>query len=176
MSGTEREIEDFNAWLGTLPHTDIVFVPGNHDRLFENDRHLAIALMSNATVLMHEEKTVQGQRVFGSPWTPWFHDWAFNFRAHAAQSLWSKIQPGTDILVTHGPPNGIHDTVLRGGLNVGCPELLAQIQKVQPRLHVFGHIHEGYGSSVVGGVRYINASIMDARYSATNKAQVIDLY
>ena len=58
------------------------------------------------------------------------------------------IPENTDILVTHGPPQGFHDEVdeaYSGPQNVGCPHLRRAIERIRPRLHVFGHIHEGHG-------------------------------
>lgn len=46
--------------------------------------------------------------------------------------------------ITHGPPYGILDATVHGA-NVGCESLLAHLPKLRPRLHVFGHIHEGHG-------------------------------
>ena len=58
------------------------------------------------------------------------------------------IPENTDILITHGPPQGLHDEVdevYSGPRNVGCPHLRRAIERIRPRLHVFGHIHEGHG-------------------------------
>lgn len=42
------------------------------------------------------------------------------------------------------PPTGFLDWVPKKMQRVGCVELLNTVQRrVQPRLHVFGHIHEG---------------------------------
>ena len=51
----------------------------------------------------------------------------------------------TDILVTHAPPKFHLD--LPAGL--GCTYLLRESYRVQPRLHVFGHIHAAYGRETV---------------------------
>lgn len=50
----------------------------------------------------------------------------------------------TDVLITHGPPYGILDLNFED-LKVGCEELMRAVIRVQPRLHIFGHIHEAYG-------------------------------
>ncbi|GJE87350.1 metallophosphatase domain-containing protein [Phanerochaete sordida] len=85
--------------------------------------------------------------VYGSPWSPYFYNWAFNYkRGLGAEGLISKI-PATDILLTHGPPAGILDRVITGEW-VGCETLTARLPKLKPRLHVFGHIHEAHGVRV----------------------------
>jgi hypothetical protein len=53
--------------------------------------------------------------------------------------------PEVDIMLTHGPPLGILDQVVHGA-RVGCEHLLKACTRARPRLHVFGHIHEGFGA------------------------------
>lgn len=56
---------------------------------------------------------------------------------------WDKIPDDTDILVTHTPPVG-HGDLCCTGVRAGCVELLTTVQqRVKPKYHVFGHIHEG---------------------------------
>jgi Icc-related predicted phosphoesterase len=55
---------------------------------------------------------------------------------------WDNIPENLDILITHGPPFGIFDRTAKK-VNAGCKYLLAKIQKVKPKIHIFGHIHEG---------------------------------
>lgn len=53
------------------------------------------------------------------------------------------IPSDTDILVTHTPPVG-HGDLCCSGVRAGCVELLSTVQnRVKPKYHVFGHIHEG---------------------------------
>jgi hypothetical protein len=51
-----------------------------------------------------------GLRVYGSPWTPEFCDWAFNLQTQEdARVCWAQIpaeERGLDILITHGPAFG----------------------------------------------------------------------
>lgn len=84
-------------------------------------------------------------RFYGSSWQPWFYDWAFNLqRGTEIRAKWEQIPIDTDVLITHGPPYGFGDRITRGE-HVGCLDLLDAVVKIQPRLHIFGHIHEGYG-------------------------------
>ncbi|EPQ58009.1 Metallo-dependent phosphatase [Gloeophyllum trabeum ATCC 11539] len=103
--------------------------------------------------LEDEEYTFQAKEggrtwsVYGSPWSPWFYDWAFNYnRGPEAEKLISKF-PKTDILLTHGPPHGILDQTLSED-HVGCEALAARLPHLQPRLHLFGHIHEAHGAEL----------------------------
>lgn len=175
MMGREHEIRDFDAWLGTLPHRRKIVVAGNHDWMFQTDPPRALSMITNATYLEDSEATVEGLHVWGSPWQPWFFDWAFNLqRGREIAAKWALIPAGVDILITHGPPADILDTVPRGE-HVGCADLKRELARVKPRLHVFGHIHDAYGTHRADGTIYVNASICDEAYEPTNKAVVIDL-
>ena len=187
MRGEGDEIDRFNQWLGTLPHRHKLVIAGNHDWLFERRPDEARRRLTNAVYLQDAEAVVEGRRVWGSPWQPWFLSWAFNLRRGAPlRAKWDLIPPGTDVLLTHGPPHGVRDRV-RGlvarGLtlatghrpNVGCEELGRAVARVRPRLHVFGHIHEGYGREERDGTVFVNASACDESYRPVNPPIVVDL-
>ncbi|MCU0354574.1 MAG: metallophosphatase domain-containing protein [Cytophagales bacterium] len=173
--GKEPEIIAFNKWLGTLPHKHKVVVAGNHDFLFERQPDVAEALITNAIYLKDNGIEIEGLKIWGSPITPWFYDWAFNRRRGAdIRRYWDKIPPDTDILVTHGPPQGILDRTERGDL-VGCQDLLEAVWRVKPKLHLFGHIHEAYGQMEADGIRFVNASIMNVNYFPVNAPIVVEV-
>ncbi len=87
---------------------------------------------------------------------------------------WLEIPEDIDILVTHGPPMGILDPGYQDP-HVGCEALSLQVDQIQPRLHVFGHCHSGYGRMQKGNTLYVNASSCDERYKLVNKPQVVKL-
>ncbi len=78
VQGKFDEVVEFNRWLGTLPYKHKIFVAGNHDFLFEKSPEMARALMSNAYYLQDSFVVLEGLKIYGSPWQPRFHDWAFN--------------------------------------------------------------------------------------------------
>ncbi|KAL2821342.1 40S ribosomal protein S8e [Aspergillus cavernicola] len=86
--------------------------------------------------------------VYASPYTPEFCRWAFAYPRGEDRIIPSY--PGVDILLTHGPPHGILDQVVGSGESVGCEHLYRAVARARPALHVFGHIHEGYGGRRVG--------------------------
>jgi len=112
---------------------------------------------------------VEGFTIYGSPYQPEFGDWAFNLkRGHDCKEKWSKIPTGVDILITHGPPVG-HGDLCKTGEHAGCEELLKEVQeRVRPKIHVFGHIHEGYGVTTDDKIIYINASNCNFYYDPQN--------
>jgi Icc-related predicted phosphoesterase len=175
--GTLPEVTAAIAWLEAMPHRDKIVISGNHDFLFERENALARSLITRMAYLEDSEVTVQGLRIWGSPWQPRFHDWAFNLpRGRPLREKWERIPEGLDILVTHGPPMGMLGRAFTGE-DVGDEELrdrLAAMAK-PPRLHVFGHIHEGYGVVRTPSTTSVNASICDVGYRAVNPAVVIEL-
>ncbi|KAJ5308840.1 hypothetical protein N7508_004219 [Penicillium antarcticum] len=95
---------------------------------------------------------------YASPYQPEFYNWAFGYpltedRFNLPSSGSSSPPPknpipdfpAIDILLTHGPPKDILDAV-PPDLNVGCKHLKKAAWRARPRLHVFGHIHEGWGA------------------------------
>ena len=175
--GELYEIADFNEWLGDLPHPHKIVIAGNHDLLFEQDPSLAKLLLSNATYLQDDLYWLNGISFYGSPWQPEFNDWAFNLpRGAALRKKWAMIPDGVDVLITHGPPFGILDNTLVGAYS-GCQDLLAAIDRVRPRLSVFGHIHEGYGQQRHSGLgtTFINASALGTTLGGLNPPFVVDL-
>lgn len=109
--------------------------------------------------------------VYASPYTPEFCSWAFAYERHvdrynptptpgvqqrhgAGEGAGAGFVapnpvpdwPGVDVMLTHGPPHGVFDRVVPGGGNVGCENLMRAVRRARPRVHVFGHIHEGYGA------------------------------
>jgi len=174
--GNAAELIEFNRWLGTLPHPHKIVCAGNHDFIFEKNYSLACGLLTNATYAQDELLEVCGLRIYVSPWQPRFFDWAFNLnRGAEIRRKWDVIPSGLDVLVTHGPPFGILDVSGLSGEHVGCEELRAAVERVGPRVHIFGHIHHGYGVMDYNGTRFVNASTCNERYQPLNPPVVTEL-
>ncbi len=172
--GRLEEIRAFDAWLGELPHGEKVVIAGNHDFGFERDP-TARDLLTNARYLQDEGLELEGFALWGSPWQPWFYDWAFNLpRGEELRRVWQRIPEETDILMTHGPPAGVLDRCA-DGRRVGCEDLREAVERVQPLLHVFGHIHEAYGFEEHGDTLFVNASNCNREYRPTQPAIVVEL-
>ena len=176
IAGIHSEVSDFNCWLGKLPHKHKIVIAGNHDWFFERNPDLGAAALSNAIYLRDSSTCVEGLLIYGAPWQPRFCDWAFNIeRGEPIRQKWDLIPERRDVLVTHGPPWGVLDRAHEGGEHLGCEELSAAVQRVKPRVHIFGHIHGGYGQQQHDATLYVNASICDEAYRPVNAPIVIDL-
>jgi Icc-related predicted phosphoesterase len=164
--GRLHELEDTNRWLLSLPHPFKIAIAGNHDFCFEEEPEAARRVLTAAIYLQDEAVEVGGIRFWGSPWQPWFYDWAFNLkRGPALAHKWALIPDQVDVLVTHGPPAGILDKTF-DGREVGCEDLLRRVEQVKPKLHVFGHIHEGRGALWRDGTLFVNASVSEGQEPA----------
>ncbi len=181
----ENEVSLFLEWFEKLPIKYRVFAAGNHDTSIE--AKLVNPYNYNITYLEHESVTIEGIKIFGSPYTPEFGNWAFNVRRDRLSKYWEAIPEDIDILVTHGPPKGVLDIAenLHGMEYCGDNSLLKRIKQIQPKYHIFGHIHNNQdninaGTRTINGISttFINAScVTDAQFSKgiTNQGQIINL-
>lgn len=175
--GLKEEILDFLKWFSMQPFGHKIFIAGNHDFYFEKNTQTAITslLPKGVHYLNDSGIDINGINFWGSPVTPFFHNWAFNRqRGPALRKHWSLVPPNTDVLITHGPPYGILDQVLNGRNN-GDKDLLQCLQRVQPQVHLFGHIHESYGKLHQGGIRFFNCCQLNESYELVNKPFVLDV-
>lgn len=165
---------------------DILVTPGNHDKTFQRNNnswdtkekaHAAFQNRNGVHLVIHKAIELHGIKIFASPWTPAFYNWAYNYEADDAKNIWKDIPEDTEILVTHGPPQFILDEVHDWDVirYTGCPTLAHEIVK-RPSIkyHLFGHIHESYGKVVKDGVTYMNSSIMNRMYKPTNRPQYFE--
>jgi Icc-related predicted phosphoesterase len=177
--GTLEEIAAFFEWFGALPHRHKIVIAGNHDFAFEKTPAEAEALVpSGVTYLRDSGVEIQGFKLWGSPWQPWYYDWAFNLpRGEEIARKWALIPEETAVLVTHGPPHGVLDQAVEGPPGrPGCEALAARVALLpRLRLHVFGHIHEGYGQVMKGDCTFVNACTCDIDYRPRNPAVVVDI-
>ena len=178
--GDPYEVKDFLEWFTSQPHTNKIFIAGNHDLSFEDKpawlRDMLDKLAPNIFYLEDSLVTIDDVKFYGSPWQPEFHDWAFNLvRGPELAKKWAKIPLDTNVLITHGPAYRYLDYTIFGHQNVGCHDLLERIKKVKPQIHTCGHIHHSHGSKYDQYTTYFNASICDERYQPTNKPWIVDL-
>lgn len=169
--GTELEVLQFINWFRDQPFKHKIFTAGNHDWFLENlsPDYFKKILPKDVTYLNDSGVCIDGINIWGSPIQPTFFNWAFNReRGAAIDKHWQLIPKNTDILITHGPPFGILDQTMRGEA-VGCEDLMKKANEIKPKLHVFGHIHEGYGLIDKENTTFVNAAVLDIRYDLRNE-------
>lgn len=175
---TKEEYDRFILWLRKLPYRCKVVIAGNHDGLIEKGE-VTISADPSYHYLCDSGVEFEGLKIWGSPYTPTFLNWYFmRNKGSDIKKHWDLIPNDTDVLVTHGPPYGIFDET-ENEIRAGCENLrLAVIERVKPRIHCFGHIHEGGGSvSEIEGITFINCSYVDEHYRPVNSPirQVINV-
>ena len=188
--GKEHEIKEFVEWFQNLEGFDTkIFIAGNHDFGFQtkppwlshfvNPENLS---QSNCYYLEDEEFVIESSefskpiKFYGSPWQPWFYDWAFNLprNGEEIEKKWKAIPDDTTVLITHGPAHGVLDYTPTNQ-RVGCEILRFRVEQFKPLIHVFGHIHGAYGSQPLGDTLFVNASTCTEKYYPINKPIVVDI-
>lgn len=175
------QYQAFCHWLWNQSYTGIVFIGGNHDNKID---YISKPKTSSIQYLCDSGTEFCGLKIWGSPWSLRFngmnpHCMAFTGTEEDLESKFKLIPDDTDILVTHSPPWGIMDEVKRSVIcfpkgsvyspeNCGSHSLRTHVERVKPQLHVFGHIHQGYGQVLLKhegpNTMCVNASIMDECY------------
>jgi len=169
----------FTQWFSKLQYKYKIFIAGNHDFGFEKIRksnEIGISIPHGVIYLEDEMVEIEGLKIYGSPWQPEFHNWAFNLPRNGDQIKfkWDSIPDDTDILITHGPPFECLD-ITPTNQRVGCELLKIRLDDLKPKLHVFGHIHDSYGIKYTSDTLSVNASICNERYQPINKPIVVEV-
>lgn len=200
MSTIRGLTEYFKGLKASSQAKQIICIAGNHDLSFQSETYRqnwnklyresdsrpsqldeierAKNALKESCIYLEDEVFCHDDITFyGSPWTPTYHHcWAFMKSRSEIHQIWDQIPTSTDVLITHGPPLGRGDKCLRNNVRAGCLDLLRQVQtRIRPRLHLFGHIHEGAGCSFDDTTLYVNASSCSVRYKVEQPCIVIDL-
>jgi Icc-related predicted phosphoesterase len=142
----EPEVRKFIDWYKALPIEHKIYVAGNHDTSIEKGLVKKIDFSGyNIHYLENDYIDIDGIKIFGSPHTPQFGQWAFMKDRNKLDRFWKvAIHEPCDIIVVHGPPKGILDKSYDRNNNMescGDKSLLNLILGMQPAYMCFGHIH-----------------------------------
>lgn len=171
---------------------NIIMTPGNHDHnIFEayledhpedtgeSRRYDYIPRIykdemkekCNLDILIDESITLDGIKIFGSPWSPHFLNWAFMKPEGALTYQYERIPTDTDILLSHTPPwvkDSDIDAVKWPGLDYhkcGSVALASAIKHYQPQYMFCGHIHSGdHNLLEIGKTKCYNVSYLGEDY------------
>lgn len=195
----EKKAYNDIVWCLSVPYTNFLvrrngkaYFTGNCGWEADENKCKAIAKEHCPDViLLHDELvTVDDVKIYGSAFTPFFFNWAFNAGRTISEAahyqkpfigdIVAKIPENVDVLVTHGPPYNILDELryIDGtpkGQFVGCVELRKRIEQIKPLVHVFGHIHSAVGEHHENGTSFYNVSICDEMYMPSNPVRIIEL-
>jgi Calcineurin-like phosphoesterase len=160
--------------FATLIRHGTVLVPGNHEFYLEADPSRR-SLTDNSTVLIGERLSVRGLKLWGSPVTP-LYGGAFGISDPRGRALnYAQIPADTHILITHGPPYGILDGLPGTNEHQGCRVLLEAVKRIRPLLHIFGHVHSGYGILETLEMTFVNAALLGPHGDIVNRPIMFNL-
>jgi len=142
----EIEVRAFIDWYSKLPIKHKIFVAGNHDTSIEKGFVKVREFTEKGIIYLENDSVeIEGFKIWGSPCTPRFGNWAFMKAREKIDRLWQHIPDDTDILIVHGPPKGILDHSYSPEHvyeRCGCSALRKHVLfRVKPKLMCFGHIH-----------------------------------
>jgi Icc-related predicted phosphoesterase len=189
-----RAMADWLAHLAQAKYEHVVTIGGNHDFILDGfgkegrEAELRAGFFSGRVHYLRDESlwlNIRGRTVkfYGTPWTV-CGNWAFSeMDRMKRRAIFDKIPMDTDVLISHGPPYSILDRCDNGAHgfgSVGDLELLGAVERVRPKLHVFGHIHDGYGQTNlygVNGTTFVNAASTQTKgeYVLGNPPIVIEI-
>jgi len=165
VSGSEREIMEFIEWFGKLPYKYKIFVAGNHDDCLFGANIEGIP--NNCFYLCNSSITIEGVKFYG---TPMFME---DIISGNYDNNIQQIPNDTNILITHQPPYCILDS--SANINYGDSVLLQTVLKIQPKYHLFGHVHDAYGIEKIDNTTFVNAAILDEHYELANKPILLEM-
>jgi Icc-related predicted phosphoesterase len=176
----ESRLKQLVKWFAKQPHPIKLFVPGNHDTLFETEWDNSREKLAEVGVdtLMNSGLTVDGTHFWGYPFVPPINGmWAFERDADFRRYASGKIPPTVDVLISHSPVYMTLD-LANTGYRYGCPILEKKVLKVKPRVFICGHIHEAYGYKQEFHTDYFNVSMTDIvnnRYAFDDRRKPLEL-
>jgi len=194
MSGTISELRGVMVSLDMESHRwkHILLVPGNHDFILQQYYNQKLSLnefMKDCGIIYYPKNLVisiegivelMGLKIFTWAWVPNLPNWAFHMFDNDVEKKLAKlnIPDEVDIVVSHGPPRGVLDWIKKHGA-VGNSTMEEAFTFSYP-IHIFGHIHEGYGRTLrdcsdiikTGGAdfrRYYNVATLNEYYKEQNE-------
>jgi Icc-related predicted phosphoesterase len=60
-------------------------------------------------------------------------------------------------------------------IHYGDYVLLQTVLKIQPKYHLFGHIHDAYGTEKIDSTTFVNASILNEHYELAYKPVLLEI-
>lgn len=195
-TGKKSEVQHFAHFMKKQNFKYKIIIAGNHDICFDeknfsaklkkfsdleaNEKDLftpddAKKMLSEFIYLENSSVEIFGIKIFGSPIADSSRtEGGFVIKGsdEIRKTLWKMVPDATDILVTHGPPYGICDFSKRK-VHGGCKFLLQEVmQRIKPKFHVFGHIHEANGKEEIENITFINCAIC-LKGAAVNKSYTV---
>ena len=161
--GREGEVYDFINWFCNLPYQYKIFIAGNHDLGLHNAT--IDGLPDNCYYLYNSGVVIEGVSFYGIPL----------FMTDVSSSNYRtqirRIPDNTNVLITHQPPYGILDET--DGVHYGSRDLLKAVLHIQPKLHLFGHVHNASGIMGDKVTTYSNGALFSESHNLQFEPKVL---
>ena len=167
-------LTDLDDWFGEQKFDLVLCTGGNHDHILQDYTQYHGNPFKNAVYLQDSSYEYKGLTFYGAPWVPDLFGHAYYLGARGLREKWSRIPSETDVLITHVPPAGVLDESSRG-MQLGCEYLLAELPRVSPTLHCFGHIHASTGVLKKGLTTFVNAASVSSQIELIKSPYVFDI-
>ena len=179
----------FVNWVNKYPDIEFVVIPGNHDLCLDHKKAAGIyheldwniVWPDNCHILIDQEITVNGLRIYGTPYVPIInYRWAFEVENDILKEKFKMIPENLDILVTHSPPripgNNIDFSLQTFNGPFGSSELAIEIMNKKPRYLFCGHIHTGkHDMTEFESCKMFNVSRLDESYCIAYEPLTIEI-
>lgn len=136
---------EYLSFLVDMLNKRCYYVRGNHDVVYDVEPPLGCMDIDGKVV------NYEGIRILGLAGSMWYGgkgvehtEWQMRWKVWKVRfQIWRK--KGVDIVLTHAPPEGIHDG--KDLCHTGFRSFLKLIEKYKPRYLIHGHVHKSYGYS-----------------------------
>jgi len=140
------DLQDFFAWYTSIAAVLRIFVPGNHDRIFNQEPIRARNLIPGGVLYLENDGVeFDDIKFYSVPARPYLRDTK------------ATIPAGVDFLITHGPAYSYLDR------DMGDKNLFLAIADSRPKYHIFGHVHEEglQRKAMLGSTTFLNVSYFE---------------
>jgi Icc-related predicted phosphoesterase len=130
--------------LSGLTKKPVYFIMGNDDGLLYKEQWKT----DNNIINIHQKRiNLNGLNIVGYHFSPTFIGGSFEKSENEIEKDLTQLENFVDentVFVTHCPAYGILDKTY-SNQHVGSKKLLNFIERKNPKIHLFGHIHESFG-------------------------------
>ena len=161
----------FAEWLERVPAAETVLVAGNHDQSIEA---WGVPAGLRCHYLEDAGAELCGLKLWGTPWQPWFYDWAFNAPRHDGERV-----PRREVRAH--PERRRHRDLPRTAARLRRSTAQRVVgahrrDRAPPAAARRGRPHPpGYGRYRLGETEIINAAYVDNDYQPVNPLVEVEL-
>lgn len=172
---TQWFTRDFGWWVKEcLEKADqMIVVAGNHDFIAQAKPAYMHSPQPTSeipgyTYLHNSSAEVGNFKIWGSPYSCRFGNWAFMRDENGLDEIWQTIPDDTNIVIVHGPPYSYGDKCMyyKGrDPHQGSISLMQRLRELPDlELVICGHIHEDSGVFTTPYCPIANVSYVDLNY------------